>query len=79
MRMSFGATLVSSLLLHSLVFGSHRHPPLISKSAQPPYIQQNNLPPRREWNENFGYCGETGFVAPGSIMAITALSLRCAL
>lgn len=65
MRIGFSATLVSSILLHSLVLGKHPHPLANSKNAQPPYIHQNNLPPRREWNENFGYCGEIGFVCAG--------------
>ncbi len=39
--------------------------PYATPSATPPYIHTNDLPPRIEWNENFGYCGEVAFICAG--------------
>ena len=47
--------------------------PVMSAATQPPsapavtpiYRAGSNLPPRRQWDANFGYCGETSFVSAG--------------
>jgi hypothetical protein len=36
-----------------------------SLAEDPPYIHKNDLPPRIEWDENYGYCGETSYVVAG--------------
>lgn len=29
------------------------------------HLKKNNIPPRIQWNENFGYCGETSLISAG--------------
>ncbi len=41
------------------------HAPVLSSSSSPPFVHTNNLPPRLEWDQNFGYCGETSFISAG--------------
>jgi hypothetical protein len=62
---------VLSVLLPTFLLGSSRqtsHAPFPSFALNVPsfpYGQQNNLPPRLQWNQNFGYCGEVGFICAG--------------
>jgi hypothetical protein len=51
-------------------------------TSTPPYIQKNDLPPRIEWEENYGYCGETSFITAGLYYGqycsqYTARSIAC--
>ena len=34
-------------------------------AEDPPYMHKNDLPPRIEWDENNGYCGETSYIVAG--------------
>jgi hypothetical protein len=33
--------------------------------SDPTYVQKNDIPPRLQWNHNYGYCGETSFICAG--------------
>jgi hypothetical protein len=35
------------------------------EAANPTYSVSNPIPPRIQWNENYGYCGETSFISAG--------------
>jgi hypothetical protein len=36
-----------------------------SASAQVTFAKHNDLPPRSQWQENYGYCGEVAFITAG--------------
>ena len=45
----------------ALVVPAATQPPAVT----PTYRAESNIPPRIQWNANFGYCGETSFVSAG--------------
>jgi hypothetical protein len=52
------------------IAGSGQHPPTDANGGRfqapdPTYVQKLNLPPRLQWNENYGYCGSTSMICAG--------------
>jgi hypothetical protein len=53
------ATLVHAAVLSGVATAARRN------AANPTYSVSNPIPPRIQWNENYGYCGETSFISAG--------------
>ena len=53
------ATSVHAVALPGLATAARRD------AANPTYSVSNPIPPRIQWNENYGYCGETSFISAG--------------
>jgi hypothetical protein len=57
------ATLLSAL---ALVLAGHAAPARAQPAEIPtPHTFDTHVPPRRQWNANSGYCGETSFISAG--------------
>lgn len=58
--------LVQASLLASNQQNSHGAFPVVTlRDPAPPYLHMNDIPPRLQWDQNFGYCGETSFICAG--------------
>ncbi len=60
--------LISSLLISMTIitFSVYGHSDIINKGVLVgPFTKKNDIPPRLEWNANFGYCGEIGLISAG--------------
>ncbi len=45
---------------------SHGALPVVTlQDPVPTHLQMNDIPPRLQWDQNFGYCGETSFICAG--------------
>jgi hypothetical protein len=53
------ATLVHAVVLSGVAMAARRD------AANPTHSVSNSIPPRIQWNENNGYCGEVSFISAG--------------
>lgn len=53
------ATLVHAIVLSGVATAARRD------AAKNTYSVSNPIPPRLQWNENYGYCGEVSFISAG--------------
>jgi uncharacterized membrane protein YraQ (UPF0718 family) len=52
-------------------------PPAARSSAPQTFIYNQSLPPRLQWTENGGYCGEVSTVAAGLRFTVPCCSCSC--
>lgn len=55
----------SFILTSMAVLGFFSSSHLFGKKIENSYYHENSIPPRKQWNGNFGYCGETSMISAG--------------
>lgn len=63
--MSYTRSCLTAFLTLSSAYLLAETPLLTRCDPDPPYVHKNDIPPRLQWDQNFGYCGETSFICAG--------------